>query len=388
MGQSELLAATEKIADGLRANASESEKLRMLAPESVELMDEAGLWRILTPRDHGGSEAGLRAQVDSALIVAAADPAAGWVQMVSNAHVWMVGSFPAECQQEVFGAGPDVRVPGTLAAQGKATKVDGGWRLTGRWQFASGIDHGDWVMMGAIADVLPDSPNRAIHLVVPKADLDVIDTWYTLGLRGSGSKDIAAEDVFVPDHRGVPTRLLFDGMSPHGEGHATHLNRLPVLVCLGVQFAAAVIGIADGGLQLHLDRTRTRREIYTGAPKTEDPGTQTRIAESATELTLARSLARQAADRCDEVAATGERLTMEDRAEVLWHASYIGELCRRATERIFASAGAHAIYDDSELQARFRDINTACHHAVADFDGNARMYGRVVLGLDPGTPLV
>ena len=115
---------------------------------------------------------------------------------------------------------------------------------------------------------------------------------------------------------------------------------------------------------------------------------QMRIAESATELRLARSLVERAADRCDEVAATGERLTLEERAELKWHASYVGELSRRATERIFASAGAHAIYDDSELQARFRDINTACHHAVADFDGNAQMYGRVLLGLDPGTPLV
>ena len=386
--RTDLVAATEAITGVLRANAAESERLRQLAPASVEAMAEAGLWRILTPRTHGGAEAGLRAQVDTTMIVAANDPAAGWVQMVSNAHVWMVGNFPLECQVEVFAAGPDCRIPGTLASQGRATRVERGWRLDGRWQFASGVDHGDWLLVGAIADQLPESPTRALHLVVPKRDLVVDDTWYTLGLRGTGSKDVVAEGVYVPEHRSLPTRLLFDGMSPHGEIHATHINRLPVLVCLGVQFGAAVVGIADGALALHIERTRARREVYTGAPKADSVGTQMRIAESATELSLARSLVQRAADRCDEVAVTGERLTLEERAELKWHASYIGELSRRATERIFASAGAHAIYDDSVLQARFRDINTASHHAVADFDGNAEMYGRVLLGLDPGTPLV
>ncbi len=351
-------------------------------------MHDAGLWRLLTPAAHGGTEAGLRAQVDTLFIVAAADPAAGWVQMVSNAHVWMVGNFSAQCQEEVFADGPDARVPGTLAAQGKATRTVDGWRLDGRWQFASGVDHGDWLLLGAVADQLPGSPTKLLHVMVPKADVIVDDTWYTLGLRGTGSKDLVAEAVFVPEHRAVPTKALFDGESPHGEGGTTFFNRLPVLACLSVQLAAAVVGIADGALALHIERTAVRREIYTGASKAESVGTQMRVAESATELDIARTLVTNAADRCDEVARTGDRLTLDERAELKWHAVYAVELARRATDRIFASAGAHGIYDDSELQARYRDVNTACHHAIADFDGNAQMYGRTRLGLDPGTPLV
>jgi alkylation response protein AidB-like acyl-CoA dehydrogenase len=351
-------------------------------------MDGAGLWRILTPRTYGGWEAGLRAQVEALFVTAAADPAAGWVQMVSNAHCWMVGSFPVPCQEEVFAAGADIRIPGTLAAQGKATRVDGGWRLNGRWQFASGVDHGDWVMIGAVADHLPESTDRALHVVAPKADVFVDDTWHTLGLRGTGSKDIVADDVFVPAHRAIPTRLVFDGMSPHGERHATHVNRLPVLVCLSVQLAAAVAGIARGALELHVGRTAARREVYTGKAKAENVGAQLRVAESTTELTAAALLVRAAADRCDEVGRTGERLTVAERAELKWHAAYAVELCRRATDRVFAGSGAHAVYDDSELQSRYRDVNTACHHAVADFDANAEMYGRTRLGLDPGTPLL
>ncbi len=380
--------AAASIVDVLRANAAESERLRHVAPDSVRAMENAGLWRLLTPAAVGGDEAGLRAQVDSLFLVAAVDPAAGWVQMVSNAHTWIVGNFPEACMREVFADGPDIRVPGTLASQGKAVRVDGGWQLNGRWQFASGVDHGDWLLIGAIADVLPDSPTRLLHVMVPKADVVVDDTWFTLGLRGTGSKDLVAEDVFVPEHRAMPSKLLFDGESPHGEGGATFFNRLPLLQCLSVQLAAAVVGISDGALALHIERTGSRREVYNGASKAESAGTQMRVAESTTELDLARMLLRSAADRCDRVAATGERLTIDERAEIKWHAAYAVELARRATDRIFAASGAHGIYDDSVLQSRYRDVNTACHHATIDFDGNAQMYGRTRLGLDPGTPLV
>ncbi len=383
-----LVDAARRIAQLLADHAADSERARRVAPASVDAMSAAGLWRILTPATYGGSEAGLRAQIETLLVTAEADPAAGWIQMVLNAHAWLVGNFPVECQEEVFATGPDTRVPGTLAAQGHATRSDGGWRLTGRWQFASGVDHGDWLMIGAIADHLPQSSTRALHVVVPKSDVVVDDTWYTLGLRGTGSKDLVAEDAFVPDHRSIPTALLSNGHSPYGERHATHLNRLPLLVCLSVQLAGAVVGIARGALDVHVSRSSTRRDVYTGRAKADEAGIQMRIAESTTEITTAELLVRAAADRCDEVASTGQHLTMEERAELKWHAAYIVELCRRATERIFAHSGAHSIYDDSLLQARYRDVNTACHHATVDFDANAQLYGRTLLGLDPETPLV
>lgn len=380
----QLVAAARAIAGELTAAAGQAELDRRLPDRSVAALGAAGLWRILTPRTFGGWEAGLRAQVDTLAVTAAADPAAGWVQMVINAHAWIVASFEPACQEEVFAGGPDTRIPGTLAAQGRARPGPDGWVLDGRWQFASGVDHGDWLLIGATTD----GPERAVHLVVPKADLLVDDTWYTLGLRGTGSKDLVADGVAVPAHRVMPTRSLFDGMSPHGERHATHFNRLPVLVCLSLQLAGAVVGMARGALDLYVERTRARREIYTGRAKVENVGTQLRVAESAAEIDAATALVQRAADRCDEVAATGVRLTVEERARLKWHAAYVVELTRRATDRLYAAAGAHGVYDDSVLQRHYRDLTTACHHATVDLDGTAEMFGRVRLGLDPGTVLV
>ncbi len=379
-----LVDAARSISDRLAAEETTSDQARSLSSRSVEAMTQAGLWRILTPRTFGGWEAGLRAQAETLFVTSAADSAAGWVQMVINAHAWVAANFDPDCQDEVFAGGPDTRIPGTLASQGRATKVDGGWELNGRWQFASGVDHGEWLLLGASTD----APERAVHSMVPKNDLVVDDTWFTLGLHGTGSKDLVCDGVFVPEHRVMPTKILFDGDSPHGDRHPTHFNRLPVTTCLSIQLAAAVVGIADGGLSLFIERTSAQREIYLGTKRADRPGTQMRVAESLAELDAARLVVLAAADRCDEVARTGVQLTLEERAQNKWRAAYAVELCRRAVDRTFAAAGAHSIYDDSSIQKRARDVMTASHHAIADFDSSAEMFGRVSLGMSPGTPLL
>lgn len=383
-----LVANAHSIATELAAQSAESEEQRHLTDAAVQTMADAGLWQILTPRTYGGLEAGLAAQVDTVLIAAEAYSAAGWSQLVINAHSWIIGSFPVACADEVFASGPNTRIPGTLASQGSVRHTDDGWVLNGRWQFASGVDHGDWLLMGALVDQPAPGQPRAVHVVVPKADLVVDDTWHTLGLRGSGSKDLVADDVLVPAHRSMDTRELFEGLSPHGERHATHFNRLPVIVCLNIQLAAAVLGMANAALSLFIDRTKAQNDGYIGAAKSQRAGIQMRVAESAAELASGRLLVDRAAERCDLVASDGTPLTTDERAELKWHSSYVVELARRATDRLYAVSGAHAVYNDSALQTRYRDVNTACHHAIADMDSTAEMYGRVQLGLGPGTPLV
>src|SRR5687768_4715371 len=134
----ELLAAAKEIVPELAANRAASEAARSLVPASVEAIRRAGLWRLLTPGRFGGFEGDLRTQVAASEILTHGDPAAGWLLVVINAHAFVLGSFPERCQEEVYGSDPDVRIPGTLASQGKARAVDGGWSVSGRWQFASG----------------------------------------------------------------------------------------------------------------------------------------------------------------------------------------------------------------------------------------------------------
>lgn len=382
----EILAAAEEIVPILAAHAAASEKNRSLAPESVRAIERAGLWRLLTPKRWGGLEADLRTQVAASAVLTKGDPAAGWLLVVINAHAFVLPSFPPQCQQEVFGPNPDVRIPGTLASQGKARAVDGGWIVNGRWQFASGVDHGHWFLLGALQEM--EGPPRGVHLVLPKEDVAVDDTWFALGLRGTGSKDVVLEEVFVPEHRSMTTGTLFDGRSPHVAMHPSYLFRMPVLPTLNYLIGGPLIGLAKRALRLHVERTRSRRDIYTGRAKAGGAGGQIRIAEASAEITAAELLLDSIGARFAALVAAQRLPTIEERADLKWHATYVAELCRRATQRIFEGAGAHAVYDVAPLQATFRDLNTAARHAVADFDTNAEMFGRITLGLDPGTPIV
>lgn len=386
----EILERAEGLRPLLASQTARSEADRRVTDESMAAMTEAGMFRLLAPSLYGGYESSLRAQVHTAAIVARGCPAASWLQMVLGAHTWVLGSFPEACQDEVFGQGPgaDALIAGTLSSQGSARQVEGGWSVNGRWQFCSGVDHAHWLLVGTLQLDTPDGKPMSLHAVLPRGDAVVDDTWFTLGMRGTGSKDLVLEDVFVPAHRTMPTGTLFDGRSPHADRHPTNLYKAPVISSLALQAGGTILGMARNLYDAFVERTRTRPEIYTGRRKADSAGTQRRIAEAQAELTSAELLLGRTCDGFDALAAAGRPATVEERAELKWGATYPAELCRRAVERLYAAAGAHAIYDDAELQRHFRDVNTVVHHAAIDLDSTAEMYGRVALGLSPGTPIV
>ena len=378
----------QALGETLRASTSETEAARSVAPGAVEAIQQAGLLRILVPGRLGGYEAGLPAMVDAVSAVARADAASGWMLLVLTAHDWMLGMFPEQCQQEVYAAGPDVRVSGGLASQGRAEPVEGGWRVSGRWQFGSGVDQGDWSLLGAVQATADGEDPKNVHVVVPRSDYRVDDTWFTLGLRGTGSKDILLDEVFVPAHRSLPTGALFGGRGP---GIALHddasLYRIPVLSGLAVHLGAASLGIARAGLDAFIAQTTARRHTYTGVEKAESPGLQLRVAESLEELHAAELLVYDLCERLSAAAAL-ERIPSATRAQLMWQGAYLVQLCRRAVSRVFEAAGAKSVQDTSALQKAFRDINTAAHHATIDPDDTAITYGRVAFGLRPNSILL
>lgn len=379
-------AAAQEILPELARHSDRSEVDRKVTAEAMAAIRKAGLSRMLAPKAMGGMELPVSQHIRSCIDLARGCPAASWVHMVCAAHTFVVGRYPQACLEEVFGSDPDVLIPGALAPQGSARKVADGWMLDGRWQFGSGVDHGPWLLLGAKA--VPgevESGIPAVHLVVPTADITVDDTWFTLGMRGTGSKDLVAENLFVPDHRVMPTRELFRG---DFEGDAGPLYRLPVMGGLASMLAGTIVGMAQRGTEAFIEATRVRREVYTGAEKAARPGIQMRLSESLGEIELAEMLVMKNAALLDAAMAAGEvPLNRQSVVAIRWNASYAAELCRRATERVYAAAGAGATHDRSPLQRWFRDINTATHHAIVDFDSLREARGRFALGLPLGGPL-
>ena len=371
----------------LRQMSAQADMMRRVTPEAIKAMADAGLARLMTPKVYGGLELPVSTQIRACMATGGACSAASWVNMVCAAHTYVVARFPKQCRDEVFGNTPDVLIPGALAPQGQLNRADGGWMLNGRWHYGSGIDHGPWVLLGTLGEKTADGKRSApMHVVVPKSDITVEDTWHTLGMRGTGSKDLIAKDVFVPGHRAMETAPLFNG---DFQGDAEPLYRLPAMGGLASMLAGTVVGFSEAGLATFLDATRVRREVYAGASKAAKVGVQLRVAEASAELAMARSLLEQNCIILDDGLMRKEfPLPMAQRVQIRWNAAYAVELCRRAIERIFAVAGAHALYDGHPLQRVYRDISMASHHAIVDFDNAAELKGRLELGLDPPGGLV
>ena len=374
----EIMRRAAAIAPTLAAHARECDAARKLTAESMASMVNAGMFRIPQPRRVSGYELSLRTLADAVTSLSEACPASGWVLMVMGAHHWCMGSFPEAAQDEVFGDGRDGLVAGTLSSQGVASVADGGYRIEGRWQFCSGVDHAEWVILGC-ADAATQRPS--VHVVVPRAELEVDDTWQVMGLQGTGSKDVVAHNIFVPLNRAIDTRTLFRGASPHAINHATNLYRLSAEAMLSVSVATAVLGSAKFALRQFIERTRERRVILTGVRKAEHGPTQVRLAEAAAEIHSADLLIHDILAEFDRLTATGASFDNDHRVRAKWQAAYAAELCRRAVARMFSGSGAHAVYTPSALQAAFRNVNVGAQHASIDFDNSAEQYARARLGL-------
>jgi 3-hydroxy-9,10-secoandrosta-1,3,5(10)-triene-9,17-dione monooxygenase len=373
----EIMRRVAAIAPRLAENAERCDQARQVIPESMALMVEAGLFRILQPSRVHGYELDFRTFADAVTAISEACPSSGWVLAVVGTHHWCLGAFPEAAQDEIFGAGQDNVIAGTLSWQGTATPVEGGYRVDGRWQFGSGSDRAQWVMLGC-AD--PATRGPGVHVVVPRGDVELDDTWHVLGFRGTGSKDIVARGAFVPSYRTIDTRKFFLGQSPHIRNHPTNLFRLPAEAILGVLGPAALLGSARLALRKFIEHTEQRRVIITGARKAEYVPTQIRTAEAAGEIQCADLLMHEGLRECAEILASTTS-TAEQRARLKWQGAYASELCRRAVGRLFAGAGAHAVYDHNAMQVAFRNINVGAQHASFDYDTSAEQYGRTLLGV-------
>jgi 3-hydroxy-9,10-secoandrosta-1,3,5(10)-triene-9,17-dione monooxygenase len=368
------------IVSALAETDAETEARRSLSERAVALLHESGLSRMMAPARYGGHELPPRALVEANMVVARGSAAASWVQMVCGAHTFIVGRFPREGQDEVFGPDPGCLIPGAPSAQGTCRRAAGGFLLDGRWPFCSGVDHGDWLLLGSRGTRGDDGPaTPGMLVVVPKADLTVDDTWYTLGMRGTGSKDVVATEVFVPEHRAVRMGDAFLGTVP---GVTAPLYRLPIGATLATMALGTIVGMAECALEAFIGQTQTRVDAYSGERKVQRVGLQSRVAEASAEIAHARSLAGRNCAVLEAAMQQPPPMATPDRAELRWNAAYGNELCRRALERMFAAAGAKAAHDTNVLQRFFRDINTSTHHAILDFDSALEMRGKALLGVD------
>jgi 3-hydroxy-9,10-secoandrosta-1,3,5(10)-triene-9,17-dione monooxygenase len=387
-GFAELAASAEALVPVLRERASRAEELRRLPDETIDDLHKSGLFRILQPNRVGGSELPFRAIVELVAIIGRGCGSTAWVLANLAAHHWLLAMWPRQAQDEIWGESPDNLISSALIfARGRARPVPGGYRVSGRWPYSSGVDPSAWNMLGAIVNDEEAGTTEPRIFLVPAHDYQVIDTWHVIGLVGTGSKDVAVEDVFVPQHRTLAVEHMTGGPNPGSEINPSVLYRLPAISLFAFCIAGVSLGIAQGAIEHFRATTRTRLSNFTGRNLADFNTLQVHLAEAAAIADAARSVMLLDCDEATRIVAEGKLPSLEERARYRRDGAYAATLCTKAVDVLFTATGGGAIYARNPLQRAFRNVHAANAHYVLNWDINGAMYGRVALGLSPDATL-
>ena len=384
VGATELAARAAAIGELARVAALETEARRHVSADLIGQMREAELFRVMQPARFGGFEYGYDVFVELVAAIAAGDGSTGWVYSLGAVHPWLIACYPEEAQQEVWTDDRDAIAAVSYAPVGKAMPDKGGYRLSGRFSFASGCDNANWAILGGM---LPrDDGSKAGFFLIPKKQYTIDDDWFTVGLAGTGSKTIVVDDQYVPAYRTVTFADMLTGSAPGTAVNRNPLYRQPMLAVVPHCLVAPALGMARGALAAFMDQAagRTTRGAVAGGNNkmTEFATVQMRVAE-ATASTDAASLMIHR-DIADTLAATAAgkadvKLRMRNR---LTH-SFATKLLTQAVDLLFAAGGGGALGLHHPVQRFWRDIHAVSSHISLNWDSVAAMYGQHVFGLEP-----
>jgi 3-hydroxy-9,10-secoandrosta-1,3,5(10)-triene-9,17-dione monooxygenase len=381
----------EEVAAQLAATAEETERLGKLSDESVKLVRQAGVMRMLQPTEFGGYAAHPCDFAEAVMAVAKVCGSTGWVCGVGGVHPWEMALMDRGLQTEVWGADPDTWIASPYAAQGVATPTDGGYILKGRWNFSSGTDHCDWIFLGALvggADGKPAQPPKALHVVLPRADYTIVeDSWDVIGLCGTGSKDIIVDGAFIPAYRTIDTEEVFSGEGvAERAGRTDTVYKLPFWAMFPLGITAAVIGISEGALAAHLDYQRGRVTAM-GTKIKDDPYVLYAISDAAAEIAASRTQLLDGIGRLYDLADAGRPITFEDRS--LMRRNQVRSAWRAvaAVDEIFARSGGNAVRRQNVMQRFWRDAHVGLQHAIHTPGTLYHSTALTSMGIEPQGPL-
>lgn len=388
----ELVGRAESLRDVVERNADETEEKRRLPQENVDALREAGLLKITVPRRFGGYEVpvGTKVAVSEAMAANGCGSTA-WVMTLINVCNWMASLLPEQGQADIWGQNPDAAVAGVLNPCPDVTKVDGGYEVSGRWPFASGSLHADWVLVGI---EVPDAAGNVVDQALafaPIGDVTIEDTWFVAGMKGTGSNTIVADRVFVPEHRllSVPRAIENDYATPFSDELAYRQSFIPVLTLI---LGGPQLGLGRAALDFVIAKAAKRGITYTKHERQADATAfQLEVAKAATLLDSACLHMYRAASDIEQAAAAAEPLPYLTRARVRADTGYGIRRVREAIDILLSAHGAAGFADTSPLQRIWRDSSTAGRHAVVAPLVNDEVYGKALLGVpyeENITPLI
>jgi len=379
----ELWARAEALLPKLRERAARCEELRRLPDETLREFHDAELFRIHQPKRVGGAELDFDAVVTFGALLARACASTSWVWVNYAAHHMMLGMFPREAQDEIWNKSRDALIASSFVfPAGKARKVEGGYVISGRWPFSSGVDPSEWNMLAGLAWLDENAPPEQRVFLLERSQYKVIDNWYAGGLRGTGSKDVEAKEQFVPEHRTLAVADTKGGPTPGSAVNPGPLFQMPVFALFPYMLSGVPLGIAEGLIEEFGPRTGK----MTGARIAEIQSTQIRLGEATAYANASRLMQLTNCREAQAIIEAGDVPDSKTKARYRLEGAYAVEWAVRAVDVMFGLAGAGGLYESGATPRAFRDAHAVKQHFSFNTDIAATTYGRAAFGLPTDNP--
>ena len=371
---------------GLAGRAQEAERLRRLPIATVDEFIASGLPELLVPARYGGLQAPWPAILDPVRRMAHGCASSAWTLGFYTLHNWLMALFGEQAQEEAFATRPFL-APAPLAPTGRGVPVDGGVRLTGRWSWATGVMHGNWIIVGALCG--PDERIYPALALLPISDAVIEDVWHTDGMCATGSNDVVITDAFVPAHRLVRVTDIYKGTAPGAALHDADTYRWPMVPALALLAAMPALGSAERATDVYAERLSQRVLAYEGVTQKNKPIAQTHLSEARVRLRALRGLLADTVGQLESLVAAGDPVPRPVRGEARLAAAHIVSESRGVITRLLAASGASAHFLDNPLQRIKRDVDVLAGHVVFDYDTCRELAGALILGMEiPRTSMV
>jgi resorcinol 4-hydroxylase (FADH2) len=371
----------------LRAAALATERNRQVSAEIMDRFRDAGIFKMLQPARYGGLEAGFGALIDIGSEVGRGCGSTAWCVTLTMACQWFLGCYPRAAQDDVWGEHPGHISGAIFAPSGTAARVDGGYLVTGKWPFLSAIDHVEWSMLACLHT--PDGGERPIpaFFLIPRADYEIEDTWFTVGLAGTGSKSAVIEKpVFVPSYRKVTFAEMASGNPPGSDDGRKPLYKVPFMAAIPMALAAPALGIAQGAIEDFTEQVRIRT-LHAGADRgarmADYPNVQSRLGEAAAAVDAAFLLLRRDVRELEEAIALDRPISVDLRVRNRRDQGFAVRLAVQAVNLLFETSGGNGLTLDNPVQRAWRDVNAIARHIGVNWDVVSAMYGQRQFGLEP-----
>ena len=379
MDTTQLLKSASDLVPKLKSRAQLTEDLRQIPQDTIRDLLGCGIYQIGIPRSYSGNSVKYGVCLDVGVELAKGCGSAAWCYSLWTAHAFLIGHWPLVTQDEVFGGSEFPLCSSSLnPGRSEIQAVDGGYKLSGRWEFSSGCDAAGWVMLGA-----PKFQERT-WLLLPSQDYEIVDNWFVSGLKGTGSKDIVVQDAFVPAHRILNVAHAGNKNRIGWEAHRQTRYKIPIPALLGWDLVAPIVGLAQG----MIDEFILTLKGTSGPGRTADSyAVHHRLSEAQAQVDAGYILMKHDVDEMFQMAREDLEFSQLDRARYRRDKAFIAQLCLRSVNSIFELSGAHALFSSTNLQRIHRDAQAMTRRDGLIMDLGGHQYGRIALGLEADGPI-